>query len=326
MLTSPDPHYHGSTPKVAFEIGQAIRSLDVQGRGERWRLIGFRLQFMGPGRQSIGLRRQFIGLRRGPRSLSCLLTVVASSAGGRAWHKAVDWAWASSAAGSSRASTSAPGWGFATPTCEGSGARTPGEPKRPRPSPDRSASGDAKAFASIEAMVAAPEIDCIWICGPNHARIENMERIVEALGKGGKLVGIACEKPLGAERGRGAPHGRARDEGRGAARLPRRPALLAGPRARSGDRVGARGRAQRPALPGARGGRAQRAPHAVVLAGRPAGRRRPERHDVPQPRGGAAPAHQAGRRRGTASGPRRSRPRSHRSSGRGPSTPICCAR
>jgi predicted dehydrogenase len=56
--------------------------------------------------------------------------------------------------------------------------------------------GDAKAFASIEAMVAAPEIDCIWICGPNHARIENMERIVEALGKGGKLVAIACEKPL----------------------------------------------------------------------------------------------------------------------------------
>jgi predicted dehydrogenase len=57
--------------------------------------------------------------------------------------------------------------------------------------------GEAKAFPSIEAMVAAPEIDCIWICGPNHARIENMERIVEALGKGGKLVGIACEKPLG---------------------------------------------------------------------------------------------------------------------------------
>jgi predicted dehydrogenase len=56
--------------------------------------------------------------------------------------------------------------------------------------------GEAKAFASIEAMVAAPEIDCIWICGPNHARIENMERIVEALGKGGKLVAIACEKPL----------------------------------------------------------------------------------------------------------------------------------
>jgi predicted dehydrogenase len=57
--------------------------------------------------------------------------------------------------------------------------------------------GEARAFASIEEMVVAPEIDCIWICGPNYARIENMERIVAALGRGAKLVGIACEKPLG---------------------------------------------------------------------------------------------------------------------------------
>ena len=56
--------------------------------------------------------------------------------------------------------------------------------------------GEARAFASIEEMVAAPEIDCIWICGPNQARLENMERIVDALGRGAKLVGIACEKPL----------------------------------------------------------------------------------------------------------------------------------
>jgi len=57
--------------------------------------------------------------------------------------------------------------------------------------------GDAKAFASIEEMVAAPEIDCIWLCGPNHMRIENMEAIVHAVTSGkGKLIGIACEKPL----------------------------------------------------------------------------------------------------------------------------------
>jgi predicted dehydrogenase len=56
--------------------------------------------------------------------------------------------------------------------------------------------GEARAFASIEEMVSSPEIDAIWICGPNHARIENMERIVEALGRGAKLAGIACEKPL----------------------------------------------------------------------------------------------------------------------------------
>jgi predicted dehydrogenase len=57
--------------------------------------------------------------------------------------------------------------------------------------------GEARAFESIEEMVAAPEIDCVWICGPNHTRIDNMERIVAALGHGAELVGIACEKPLG---------------------------------------------------------------------------------------------------------------------------------
>src|SRR5262249_17444415 len=57
--------------------------------------------------------------------------------------------------------------------------------------------GDARAFDSIEAMVAAPEIDCIWMCGPNHMRVDNMERIVDTLARGaGSLVGIACEKPL----------------------------------------------------------------------------------------------------------------------------------
>jgi predicted dehydrogenase len=56
--------------------------------------------------------------------------------------------------------------------------------------------GEARAFGSIEEMVASPDIDCIWLCGPNHRRIENMERIVEALGRGASLVGIACEKPL----------------------------------------------------------------------------------------------------------------------------------
>jgi len=56
--------------------------------------------------------------------------------------------------------------------------------------------GEARAFSSIEEMVAAPEIDCVWICGPNYTRIENMERIVGALDGGARLRGIACEKPL----------------------------------------------------------------------------------------------------------------------------------
>ena len=57
--------------------------------------------------------------------------------------------------------------------------------------------GNARAFNSIEEMIAAPEIDCIWLCGPNHQRVENMEAICNALLSGkGKLIGIACEKPL----------------------------------------------------------------------------------------------------------------------------------
>jgi predicted dehydrogenase len=57
--------------------------------------------------------------------------------------------------------------------------------------------GEARAFASIAEMVAAPEIDCLWICAPNHTRIENMEEIVHTLEAGkGELIGLACEKPL----------------------------------------------------------------------------------------------------------------------------------
>ena len=57
--------------------------------------------------------------------------------------------------------------------------------------------GNARAFNSIEEMVAAPEIDCIWLCGPNHLRVENMQAICDAVGAGrGKLIGVACEKPL----------------------------------------------------------------------------------------------------------------------------------
>jgi predicted dehydrogenase len=56
--------------------------------------------------------------------------------------------------------------------------------------------GDARAFGSIEDMVADESIDCIWLCGPNFARVDNMERIVAAIKKGAKLRGVACEKPL----------------------------------------------------------------------------------------------------------------------------------
>lgn len=57
--------------------------------------------------------------------------------------------------------------------------------------------GNAGPFRSISALVADPAIDAIWLCGPNHARIENVEEIVHVLDRGrGTLRGLACEKPL----------------------------------------------------------------------------------------------------------------------------------
>jgi predicted dehydrogenase len=57
--------------------------------------------------------------------------------------------------------------------------------------------GGANAYSSIGAMVADPAIDAIWLTGPNHARVENVEEIVDAIERGvGTLKGIACEKPL----------------------------------------------------------------------------------------------------------------------------------
>ncbi len=57
--------------------------------------------------------------------------------------------------------------------------------------------GPAKPYTTITQMVADPRIDAIWLCGPNQARIENVQEIVAAIESGkGTLKGIACEKPL----------------------------------------------------------------------------------------------------------------------------------
>ena len=57
--------------------------------------------------------------------------------------------------------------------------------------------GPAKAYRSIAEMVADPAIDAIWLCGPNQARIENVEELTDTVLRGrGALRGIACEKPL----------------------------------------------------------------------------------------------------------------------------------
>jgi predicted dehydrogenase len=57
--------------------------------------------------------------------------------------------------------------------------------------------GPAKAYRSIGEMVADPAIDAIWLCGPNQARIENVEELIDPLIRGkAELKGLACEKPL----------------------------------------------------------------------------------------------------------------------------------
>jgi predicted dehydrogenase len=58
--------------------------------------------------------------------------------------------------------------------------------------------GDCRAYKSITEMVCDPNIDAIWVNGPNHARIENVEEVCAAVTSGkATLKGIACEKPLG---------------------------------------------------------------------------------------------------------------------------------
>ena len=57
--------------------------------------------------------------------------------------------------------------------------------------------GDARAHTSIADMVADPAVEALWLCGPNHTRVKNVQAICEAVTSGlGNLRGIACEKPL----------------------------------------------------------------------------------------------------------------------------------
>ena len=128
-------------------------------------------------------------------------------------------------------------------TCAAAGARAAGmRRKRPR-WPAGSEVGDARAFPSIDAMVADPAVDAVWICGPNHTRIENMEAIVAALRAApAALRGVGLREAPGPHRRRGAADAGARGRGGGPPRLYREPALRAGrqPRARAGVAAGAR--------------------------------------------------------------------------------------
>src|SRR6201986_719362 len=57
--------------------------------------------------------------------------------------------------------------------------------------------GDTVVHASIAEMAADPRIEAIWLLGPNHKRIENLQDIVAGAAKRAlPLKGVACEKPL----------------------------------------------------------------------------------------------------------------------------------
>lgn len=57
--------------------------------------------------------------------------------------------------------------------------------------------GEAQPYKRLRDLVAAPEIDALWICGPNDTRLEVVEEIVDMVRSGaGQLIGLACEKPL----------------------------------------------------------------------------------------------------------------------------------
>lgn len=57
--------------------------------------------------------------------------------------------------------------------------------------------GPCTAFESLEAMVASDEVDAIWMLNPNDTRVDAMQTIHRVITEGrGRLLGIACEKPL----------------------------------------------------------------------------------------------------------------------------------
>lgn len=58
--------------------------------------------------------------------------------------------------------------------------------------------GPCRAHADLESLLAAPDIDAIWLLAPNDRRLEVMRAIHAAVKAGrSKVRAVACEKPLG---------------------------------------------------------------------------------------------------------------------------------
>ncbi|WP_127144310.1 Gfo/Idh/MocA family protein [Pelagibacterium montanilacus] len=57
--------------------------------------------------------------------------------------------------------------------------------------------GDCTAHDSLEALLANPRLDAVWILSPNHTRLAVMETITTEVKAGRSGIGaVACEKPL----------------------------------------------------------------------------------------------------------------------------------
>jgi predicted dehydrogenase len=58
--------------------------------------------------------------------------------------------------------------------------------------------GPCAAYDSLDALLAAPDIDAIWLLAPNDRRLEVMRALAAAVKAGrSKVRAVACEKPLG---------------------------------------------------------------------------------------------------------------------------------
>jgi predicted dehydrogenase len=57
--------------------------------------------------------------------------------------------------------------------------------------------GPCTAYSSLDALVTSPEIDAVWVIGPNYTRLDTFRRIHALVTEGkASLLGVACEKPL----------------------------------------------------------------------------------------------------------------------------------
>jgi predicted dehydrogenase len=113
--------------------------------------------------------------------------------------------------------------------------------------------GPCRPFASLEAMLISGEVDAVWIAVPNFARLDTMREIHRLVKNSwAKLIGVACEKPLGRTLARSARDAAPCRRRQAVPRLSGKPGVLERRAARQGHRLAPRRAGLRPSLSGAR--------------------------------------------------------------------------